>query len=190
LAQTEALLSELRRGSREAFETIFRMYYGKVFALAYRLVGSAQEADDIAQEAFLRLYLRPLPPGREHNLQAWLLRVATNLGYNTLRSRKRREANESKAMPDQGDEPDPATALTVTDTAVGVQEALRRLPERQVQILLLRQAGLSYSEIAVALDVAPGSVGTLLARAERAFRQAYAGQEESEQDVQSDSMPR
>lgn len=187
--QSEALLSELRRGSQEAYETIFQMYYGKVFGLAYRLLGSAQEADDVAQEAFLRLYLRPLPDGREHNLQGWLLRVATNLGYNVLRSRRRRQANEGKALPDGVGAADPTDALVAADTAARVRQVLARLPERQVQILLLRQAGLSYAETATALGVAPGSVGTLLARAERAFRQAYAELEEDERDVQPDPMP-
>jgi RNA polymerase sigma-70 factor (ECF subfamily) len=56
-----------------------------------------------------------------------------------------------------------------------VRRALRRLPERQTQLLLLRQMGLSYAELADACGVAPGSVGTLLARAASAFRKAYEG---------------
>jgi RNA polymerase sigma-70 factor (ECF subfamily) len=188
LAQTEALLSELRRGSREAFETIFRTYYQQVFAVAYRLLGSAQEADDVAQEAFLRLYLHPLPAGREHNLAGWLLRVATNLGYNTLRSRKRREVREGAPTADLPDRDVPAGTnlaelpAAADDTAERVRAALAQLPERQAQLLLLRQAGLSYAELAATLGVAPSSVGTLLARAERAFRQYYGESEEMNHD--------
>ena len=188
LSQTEALLGELRRGSQDAFEAIFRTYYGRVFSLAYRLLGSAPEADDVAQEAFLRLYLRPLPAGREHNLLGWLLRVTTNLGYNALRSRRRREANESRAGNDPVDEVEPADAAAGADTTARVRAVLARLPERQAQILLLRHAGLSYAELAAALGVAQGSVGTLLARAERAFRQLYAQLEEMEHDGHTDSM--
>src|SRR5450756_1636225 len=86
LSQTEALLAGLRAGSQEAFETIFREHYAQVFAVAYRLLGSASEAEDAAQEAFLRLYEHPLPAGRNHNLRGWLLRVTTNLAYNALRN--------------------------------------------------------------------------------------------------------
>jgi RNA polymerase sigma-70 factor, ECF subfamily len=66
---------------------------------------------------------------------------------------------------------------------------LARLSERQVQLLLLRQAGLSYAELADALGVAPGSIGTLLARAERAFRQAYAELEAMERENPPDPLP-
>ena len=75
MSQADVLLAEWRAGSREAFESIFQAYYGQVFALAYRLLGSADEAEEVAQDAFLRLYQHPLPAGRQHNLQGWLLRV-------------------------------------------------------------------------------------------------------------------
>jgi RNA polymerase sigma-70 factor, ECF subfamily len=190
LTQTEALLVGLRAGSKEAFETIFREHYAQVFATAYRLLGSASEAEDAAQEAFLRLYEHPLPAGRDHNLRGWLLRVTTNLAYNALRSRGRRRLREERASAvraaaeaesvDQAVSDDSAAAA---DTAVKVRAVLARLAERQVQLLLLRQAGLSYAGLAGALGVAPGSIGTLLARAERAFRDLYGELEEMEHDA-------
>ena len=180
--QSEALLSELRQDNREAFEAIFHEYYGRVFGVAYRLLESAQEADDIAQETFLRLYLHPLPAGREHNLPGWLLRVATNLAYNALRSRHRRQANEARTVPDARPAVGEETALAGGDSG-RVRRVLAQLPERQVQLLLLRHAGLSYAEVAEALGVAPGSVGTLLARAERAFRDRYVAGEEVDADA-------
>jgi RNA polymerase sigma-70 factor (ECF subfamily) len=176
LLQTEKLLEELRQGSDEAFAAIFRAYHGRVFAVAYRLVGSAQEAEDIAQEVFLRLYLRPLPTGREHNLAGWLLKVATNLAYNSLRSRQRREAREGQGLaqwPEEDEAAEGSGPAPDSEAAELVRATLAALPERQVQLLLLRQAGLSYAELAAALGVAAGSIGTLLARAERAFRETY-----------------
>ncbi|MCC7355196.1 MAG: sigma-70 family RNA polymerase sigma factor [Anaerolineae bacterium] len=178
MSHSEALLEGLRQGDEVAFETIFRTYYGRVFALAYRLLGSAQEAEDVAQETFLRLYLRPLPRGREHNLLAWLLKVATNLGYNAARARRRRQVKEEMPATANTSEPDPADQAMQADRSGHVREVLAHLPERQVQILLLRHVGLSYEELATALGVAPGSVGTLLARAERAFQQRYSELEE------------
>ncbi len=172
MIRTEELLQQLRQGSEGAFEAIFRAYYGQVFAAAYRLLGSGQEAEDVAQEAFLRLYRYPLPAGREHNLAGWLLRVATNLAYNALRSRKRRQDRERRATEEWADASSGRAALD-PDAGERVREVLATLPERQVQILFMRQAGLSYAEVADALGVAPGSVGTLVARAERAFRERW-----------------
>lgn len=179
---TEELLDQLRLGDQGAFEAVFRAYHGQVFATAYRLLGVAQEAEDVTQEVFVRLYLRPLPAGREHNLLGWLLRVATNLAYNVLRGARRRRAREDRALPGGAGElapsaPDPAADAEV---AAAVREVLAELPERQVQLLLLRQAGLTYAELAAALGVAEGSVGTLLARAERAFRERYERQRATE----------
>jgi RNA polymerase sigma-70 factor (ECF subfamily) len=178
LSQSEALLEGLRRGDEAAFEAIFHTYYGRVFALAYRLLGSAQEAEDVAQETFLRLYLHPLPRGRNHNLLGWLMRVATNLGYNAARSRRRRQEKEERPATDARPEPNPAEQAIQADTTRRVREVLASLPERQVQLLLLRHAGFSYGELATTLGVAPESVGTLLARAERAFQQRYVELEE------------
>jgi RNA polymerase sigma-70 factor (ECF subfamily) len=187
LSQTEALLAGLRAGSQEAFETIFREHYAQVFAVAYRLLGSASEAEDAAQEAFLRLYEHPLPAGRNHNLRGWLLRVTTNLAYNALRSRGRRRLREERALAEAQSAGQPAAGdsmvAATADTAAKVRGVLARLPERQVQLLLLRQAGLSYAELAGALGVAPGSIGTLVARAERAFRDLYGELEEMEHDA-------
>jgi RNA polymerase sigma-70 factor, ECF subfamily len=179
LSQSQVLRSSPRVSSQEGFESIFHTYYGRVFALAYRLVGSAQEAEDIAQEAFLRLYLRPLPSGREHNVAGWLLTVAANLGYNRLRSGRRRQERENRLASTAGQAEDPDEAVVTADVADRVRKTLSRLPERQAQILLLRHSGLSYAEVATAMKVAPGSVGTLLARAERAFRAAYDAMEAS-----------
>ena len=68
-----------------------------------------------------------------------------------------------------------------------VRRALAELPERDAQLLMLRQAGLSYKELALALDVAPASIGTLLARAERAFEARYRATAGSEAAGESDA---
>jgi RNA polymerase sigma-70 factor (ECF subfamily) len=82
---------------------------------------------------------------------------------------------------------DPEAELVRAEERAGVRAALADLPERQGKLLLLRHAGFSYAEIAAVLEVAPGSIGTLLVRAERAFLEVYrranpAGRQE-EQDV-------
>lgn len=169
-----ALMSGVRGGDERAFEEIFRRHYAGVYATVLRIVGQPEEAEELAHDAFLKLYRRPLLDVEEPNVRAWLYRVATNAAFNVVRSRRRRLGwlarlagrAESRGLA----EDDPAGEVVARDEAARVREALARLPERQRMVLALRSAGLSYVEIAGAIGVRPGSVGTLLARAERAFR--------------------
>jgi len=172
------------------FDALFLAHYDGVYRLAYRLAGTREEAEDLAQEAFLRLHRTPhlwhtaANPTAEHNVRAWLYRVVTNLAYNALRGERRRRQREDRLAGPTA----PDTDIDIADAALGaveqaqaaaqVRRALAALTERQVQLLLLRQAGLSYRELAAALGVAPGSVGTLLARAEAAFVAAYRAADE------------
>jgi RNA polymerase sigma-70 factor, ECF subfamily len=172
------LLSRVRNGDEQSFSLLFHRHYDRVYGLLYRLLGSRVEAEDLAQEVFLRLYRQPFSRQREHNVGAWLYRTATNMGYNELRSRSRRWRRDAVLLPDPTDEPiRPADAAAQAETRAAVQAALARLPQRDVLLLLLRQMGLSYEELAAACGVAPGSVGTLLRRASAAFRQTYEREE-------------
>src|ERR1700730_8375526 len=81
----------------ETFEAIFTRYYPLVFQLAYRCTGQRDEADDIAQEAFLRFYRTPPHATSEVERRAWLCRVTMNLGLNALRSRQRRIFHEERS---------------------------------------------------------------------------------------------
>ena len=184
LLQSQPFLDRLASGDEQAFEMVFRTCYGRVFGLACRVLGSSERADDVAQEVFLRLYRHPLPPGRQHNLLAWLLRVTTNLCYNVLREERRRRAREERAH--REDDEGRAVPGPAADGAreERVRQTLLSLPQRQAQLLLLRHAGLSYAEMAHEIGVAPGSVGTLLARAERSFQELYYQLEEQEEDVE------
>ena len=98
--------------------------------------------------------------------------MALNRGYNLLRG-ERRERARAERLAEPSAQLDPHAEVVRAEERIRVRAALARLPERQGKLLLLRYAGLSYAEIAAALQVAPGSVGTLLVRAERAFIQTY-----------------
>ena len=168
----DLLLERLREGDAAAFESLFLCYHAQVYRVLYSLMGNREEAEDLVQETFLTLYRQPPPPKADAPLIAWLCRVALNTGYNALRGarRERRRIERIAAPPESVD---PHAELLRTEERVRVRAALARLPERQSRLLLLRYAGLSYAEIAAALGIAPGSVGTLLARAERAFLASY-----------------
>jgi RNA polymerase sigma-70 factor, ECF subfamily len=168
----EALLERLRSGDDAAFETLFLRHYARVFRVLRNLVEEHQQAEDLAQETFLALFQHPPRLDAGTALPAWLCRVAINRGYNALRSgRRARQRLERAAEPEAHVDPD--AELLRSEERSKVRTTLASLPERQAKLLLLRHAGLSYAEVAAVLDVAPGSIGTLLVRAERAFLQLY-----------------
>jgi RNA polymerase sigma-70 factor (ECF subfamily) len=171
------LLERVAQGDEASFEALFYRHYDRVYGLLFRLVGNRAEAEDITQEVFLKLYRQPLRGRRQHNVKGWLYRVATNMGYNHIRGRKRRWERNIHLLPDITDAVQPPPDKAIQDeTRAVVRATLATLPQRQTQLLLLRQMGLSYAELAAACDIAPVSVGTLLSRAAQAFREAYEQQ--------------
>jgi RNA polymerase sigma-70 factor (ECF subfamily) len=173
----QQLLRDMQRGDAAAFERLFLRHYGQVYRVLYNLVGGREQAEDLVQETFLALYHRPPALESGATLIAWLCRVALNRGYNMLRG-ERREQARAERLAEPPAQLDPQAELLRAEERGRVREALARLPERQSQLLLLRHAGLAYAEIAAIVDVAPGSVGTLLARAERAFMAEYQQMEQ------------
>ena len=174
------LLAGLRSGEKSAFESLFNKHWRTVYSVLFRLTGCREEAEDLAQEVFVRLYRNPPVLGDQASLAPWLYRVATNLGYNALRSgaRQARRQERVKRLADVEDAAglrvaDPEGVSLVEEERRAVREALSQLSEREQACLVLRHSGLSYAEVAAALGVQTGSVGTLLARAEARFRKVY-----------------
>jgi RNA polymerase sigma-70 factor (ECF subfamily) len=157
------------------FAEVFRSHYLRLVGLARRVLGDADEAEDVAQEALLALRDDPVLERSDDDVAAWLSRVVTNGSLNRLRSRRRADVRaEVAAVRDARAAADgPDDAVVGADERARVRATLAVLPERQATALLLRHAGHSYREIAAALGVAEGSVGVLLARGERAFRRAH-----------------
>lgn len=162
------------------FEALFLQHYDRVYGLLYRLVGERSEAEDLAQEVFWQLYRQPPRQADDSNISAWLYRVALNKGYNALRSRRRRWRWNWWLLPETS--ADPTQEADARAEVVQVRRALSRLPQRDVQLLLLRQMDFSYADLAQVCQVAPTSVGALLARASRAFRTAYLAETREEED--------
>ncbi len=172
------LLEQMRDGDTASFEVVFHQHYDRVYGLLFRLLGNRAEAEDLTQEVFLKLHhhafrKRLFSRQREHNIGAWLYRTATNAGYNAIRSRQRRWQRNLALLPDPEGLPGADKEVERRERVTAVRHALATLTERQAQLLLLRQMDFSYAECAQTCDVAPGSVGTLLARAAKAFKQAY-----------------
>lgn len=148
------------------FENLFNRLHPSLYRYVHRLTGDADRADDIVQESFVRLLRQQLP---EQEARPWLFTVATNLvrdGARQTARRKRLLEASPVEWPGQACSQD---LLEQKERIAAVRAGLEHLPPRDRQILLMREEGFKYAEIAKAVGVAPGSVGTLIARAMRKF---------------------
>ena len=151
---------------RADLEEIFRATYPRVVSVAARVLGSRTDAEDVAQQVFLSFGRSSVPPS---GALGWLCVAAAHTALNHLRSGRRRAAREEAVALDAVG-PDVADAVVTRDERRRVRAALARLPRKQAVALVLRHSGLSYAEVAAALELSPGSVGTTVRRAEAALR--------------------
>jgi len=168
-------LAAITAGAEQiAFQDIFREHYRLVYAIARRAVGANEEAEEVAQEVFIKLYEQWPRLIIRTSLAAWLARVTINTASNRLR-RRRQEQRLQTRLSGAG-EPDHPSAAEIyengEDRAV-VRAALARLRPKDRACLLARYSGLSYRETAETLGVRINSVGKLLARAETRFKLVY-----------------
>jgi RNA polymerase sigma factor (sigma-70 family) len=153
-----------------AFVELFEAEFSRLFRYLDRLSGDPDLAADLAQETFIRLYRRGSMPDSP---EVWLVTVALNLFRNARSTTSRRLRLLARwGEPARTEEP-ASKDVGALETASQVRAALATLEERDRDMLLLRAEGYSYREIAAALELHEASVGTLLARARRAFREAY-----------------
>jgi RNA polymerase sigma factor (sigma-70 family) len=170
-----------------AFCAAFEERHAELFRVIDRYLGDASLAADIVQETFVRLYQRGSMP---EDLRAWLVSVALNQARDAHRTRSRRLKLLRRRAPEDsmGDAaPSPEEDVLSAERRTLVRRALTKLPKRERALLLLREEGYSYRELAVALEIAEASVGTLLARAKVAFRRAYESQQEISSNRSSDA---
>lgn len=173
------LLHLWQAGDQASFETLFLTHYERVYGVLFRLSGNRADAEDLAQQVFLKLYRAPKQIQTQNgqaNIAGWLYRVAINAGYNALRRQRRQAAWQeklSRLWPFDTAAPDPGQQVEQLDAQAKVRQILAMMKPRDAQLLLLRHSGFSYQELAMILNVAPGSIGSLLTRAERAFREKY-----------------
>ena len=145
---------------------LYRTHYSTLVRYLTRLCGDRDLADDAAQEAFVRLAERP--PAEERELRAWLFTVATNVVRDDRRTGRRRAeilAGDPEGASPAPPGPDPADDVVRTELRRRVRAALDALPERDRAVLLMREEGFKHREIADAVGITTGSVGTVIARA-------------------------
>jgi RNA polymerase sigma-70 factor (ECF subfamily) len=173
------LVEQVQRGDRAAFNVLVLKYQHKVLKLVNRYVRDQAEAEDIAQEAFIKAY-RALPSFRgDSAFYTWLYRIAINTAKNSLVSGRRRLVDYDLDMQDPEDyrgqvllkDSDTPEAMLLTDEIrQTVQEAMEQLPEDLREAIMLRELeGLSYEEIAAAMDCPVGTVRSRIFRAREAI---------------------
>lgn len=154
----------------ERMERLFTAQYARVARLLARVVRDEGRAEELAVEVFLKFW--QAGEGVWENPEGWLYRTAVRRGLNELRGEARRRRYEQMVVllrPGKN----PEEIQQVNEQQAQVRAVLERLKPRSAELLLLRSEGLSYAELAGALEVASGSVGTLLARAQEEFRKEY-----------------
>jgi RNA polymerase sigma-70 factor (ECF subfamily) len=158
----------VRGAVRADLDGIFRRDYQLVVGVAARVLGSRDQAEDVAQDVFLSFGRSSVPA---ESARGWLCVAAAHTALNLLRSGRRRVSREETAAAADG-----VVASDVADVVVTLEErgrvraALARLPRKQAVALVLRHSGLSYTDVAASLDMSPGSVGTTVRRAESTLR--------------------
>src|SRR6266571_2535197 len=132
---------------QDSFEALFKAEYNRVAGIANRVLGDAQEAEDVAQEVFIDFHR--LHSAKAQYAAAWLYRASAHKALNRLRGRRRREKREHAAA---------------NEERRRLRTALARLPQKPAEVLVLRSRGLSYAEVGEAAGVSTGQIGTLLKR--------------------------
>lgn len=178
------LVERVQRGDKRAFDLLVKKYQSRVLALVARYIRDRSEAQDVAQEAFIRAY-RALPSFRgESQFYTWLYRIAVNAAHNQLAAQKRRPQSIDMDAED-ADFIESASALRDTDTPEGllaesqlrgaVNRAIAGLPEDlRVAITLREYDGLSYEEIAEIMRCPIGTVRSRIFRAREAIDNGIA----------------
>jgi RNA polymerase sigma factor (sigma-70 family) len=175
----EALLAGVGRGDPSAVRQLLDRRLPRVLALARRMLNDPGEAEDVAQETFLRAWkqARSWRPGGA-KFDTWLHRVALNLCYDRLRRRREIATDAPPERPDEGPAPD--RGLLAADVGRRVAQAMAGLPDRQREALVLcHYQELGNIEAASLMEISVEALESLLGRGRRALRAALADLKES-----------
>lgn len=162
----------------DPFECLFAAEYARVVGIAFRILGDRDEAEDVAQDLFVAFH-RQHPPTAPY-AAAWLHKGAVHSALNSLRGKRRRIRREIAegiagwSERETSADHNPQTALDDKERRLELRAAMSRIPSKSAAILALRYSGLSYAEVAAAIGINAGQIGTLLRRAEAALRKEFS----------------
>ncbi|RSK25592.1 RNA polymerase sigma factor SigW [Bacillus sp. HMF5848] len=173
-------VKQVIKGDQEAFADIVEMYKDKVFYICYRMLGNRHEAEDIAQEAFVRAYVNINSYNMNHKFSTWLYRIATNLSIDRLRKKKPDFYLDAEVDGTEGlnlysqiatNDDGPEEEVEQIELKQTVEDAIMRLPEKYKSVIVLKYIEeLSLKEISDILDLPIGTVKTRIHRGREALR--------------------
>ena len=184
------LMMRVKAGDKSAFKPIVENYQRRVINVAYRLLGNREDAEEVAQETFLRAYLSAKSYKPQAELFTYLYSIATHLALNRLRKRKRvRWFSLDASREDGAEEPGrevignpvdrPDMSLERSEREALVRHALDALPAAQkTAVILNRYEGLSYKQIAEVMDISVSAVESKLHRAKQTLRKKLSAYSE------------
>lgn len=186
-AEDRVLIEAAQRGDRGAFRTLVERHQRRAFSIAFGLVRDENDAREVVQEAFLRVYKGLATFEGSSSFFTWLYRIVTNLSIDLIRKPGRRatEFDESKGMDEEErlslpmmarvDGADPVDVVRRKEIAARIKAALEALPPYHRDVILLREIeGLSYEEMAEAMGVSKGTIMSRLFHARQKLQKALA----------------
>ncbi len=169
------LVERSRAGEVAAFEELVKRHQGRAYAIAYRLLGNREDAQEVAQEAFARAYFRLAEFRGTAQFRTWLYRILVNLATDVLRRRKPRGPQEEGVLQSATTAENPGKHLDQQELRQWITRAIEDLPADLKAVVVLRELeGLSYSEIARVIRRPMGTVMSRLFHARRRLQQRLA----------------
>jgi RNA polymerase sigma-70 factor (ECF subfamily) len=177
----ETRLAKLsRNGDRRAFAELVEMYKDKIYHLGYRMLNQRQEAEDVVQETFLRVYTNLDRYDENQKFSTWIYRIATNLCIDRLRKRKPSYSIDAELTDSEGtdwhallasDDASPETELILSETQQHIREAIQSLPDKYKSVVVLRYLhDLSLQEISDILEMPVTTIKTRVHRGREFLR--------------------
>ncbi|NWQ44471.1 RNA polymerase sigma factor SigW [Bacillus sp. EB106-08-02-XG196] len=174
-------IKQVIKGDQDAFAEIVEIYSNSIFQLGYRMLGNRHEAEDIAQEAFIRAYVNIKSFNQDLKFSTWLFRIATNLCIDRIRKKKPDYYLDAEVSGTDGltmysqlssNSPLPENELESLELQETVQTEILKLPEKYRSVIVLKyMEELSLNEISEILDMPLGTVKTRIHRGREALRQ-------------------
>jgi len=182
----EELILLVQQGQNQAFDILVGRYKNRLYSYLYRLLGNESEAEEFAQEAFVRAYMHADKYRTIARFSTWLYTIATNLVRNRIRNIKRRPKTISMWTEDNGGEdgrwvdikdesPNPEETMDQRKLQELIQQAIEKIPSRYRPSFVLREInGLSYEEIAATTGLKLGTVRSRINRGRMHFKKAVS----------------
>nr|WP_068555001.1 sigma-70 family RNA polymerase sigma factor [Thermotalea metallivorans]KXG77098.1 ECF RNA polymerase sigma-E factor [Thermotalea metallivorans] len=170
------LIEKSKQGDVESFETLIREYQTVAFNIAFRMLGNMEDANDVTQEALIKVYKSIKTFHGQSSFSTWLYRIVTNTCLDELRKRKRQKAYSyhhpietedgeiERDMEDYGNSTE--EIVERKETIKSIQDAINALPEQHKTVIVLRDIrGFNYEQIAEILDCPQGTIKSRISRA-------------------------